>query len=108
MMEQSTHTTRIEWSTRTPGLIEDPVKAEYMARVEDRWRTSIAKLVDFACRNPEAREAALKAAEYQAVAFGPAAVEAAGRAWDDYHKPFSPPSLEASLKSPTYATGDRQ
>jgi hypothetical protein len=98
----------IEWSNSKPGKIANPEKAEYMARVEDKWRSSIANLVRTAVEDPELRESAMAAAKYQAVVFGPSSVEAAGKVWDEFYHPVLPPTLEKSLKDRSYATGSRQ
>jgi hypothetical protein len=97
----------VEWVNKTKEKIENPQKAEYMARVEDLWRTSLARLVEFAAETdfPEVRQRALTAARFQAQSFGPSAVEAAGQAWNEYRQPTCPPTLEASLHNPMYAAG---
>jgi hypothetical protein len=98
----------IEWSNKTPEKIKNIEKAEYMARVEDKWRDSISSLIFTATHDSENRENALRAAKLQALVFGPAAVEAAGKVWEDFNNPALPPPLNESLQNGSYATGSRQ
>lgn len=106
--EYRIHEYHIRWVNKTLEVIENPLKAEYMARIEDRWRTSIHQLVTTAMENPSLQVPALEFAQMQSYVFGPESVEAAGKAWDEFHNPVLPTSLDNYLQHGRYAVGERQ